>query len=293
MRYGANVTGVGPKCVTLSDQDTLEYGLLVWNTGLAPQDLISSLPSDVYRKDKWGHLVVDDRMRVLRAQPPATGDVADAAAHTTGSAPPASASPPPDGEVIPGVFCIGDAAHVQPAGYAATAQVAEQQVCGCRLLGGHHPLGASRYCMGRQVLYFTVTVLQRAFRSPLCRAPTSARGCGKRLRRLSTSDQRLTTAWPPSCRTSLRNPSNTSTGGHWRFLARCEQSQTSHRVGPSPRFLAKQSPALPLSPSTGAHTLRSLDLGVIVFRFQPIGFAVSGSAGTRPTFKLPLHLQWY
>ena len=119
IRTGANVTEVLPHKVRLSDGDELEYGTLIWNTGLAPRPLIQQLDPAVWRKDKWGHLVVDEYMRVLRPAPVAS-DGADAASPSATSGTPAL-SP------LPGVYCIGDAAHVVGCSYAATAQVAEQQ----------------------------------------------------------------------------------------------------------------------------------------------------------------------
>ena len=57
VRYGANVAEVQPHKVLLSDGDEIEYGLLVWNTGLSPQQVIRNLDPGLWMKDKWGHLV--------------------------------------------------------------------------------------------------------------------------------------------------------------------------------------------------------------------------------------------
>ena len=112
-RIGANVTSVSATHVTLSDGSILPHGLLVWNTGLAPTQLISNLDGTQFAKDKWGHVLVDERLRAVS----------------------------PSGAPIPGVFALGDCASVQGERYAATAQVAEQQgaYVGAALVAGADP----------------------------------------------------------------------------------------------------------------------------------------------------------
>lgn len=43
--------------MTLSDGSVLPFGMCVWNTGIAPQPFVKSLPDGVLRKDRWGHVV--------------------------------------------------------------------------------------------------------------------------------------------------------------------------------------------------------------------------------------------
>ena len=130
IRTGANVVSVGPDSVTLSDGSSLVHGMLVWNTGLAPQDLISSLDASVWRKDRWGHAVVDDSLRVLSAvkqqQPVDASNTASAAAAAAWATETASAAAPQSLHLT-AVWAVGDCAAVTGKDYAATAQVAEQQ----------------------------------------------------------------------------------------------------------------------------------------------------------------------
>lgn len=48
--------------VTLSNGDTLGYGLCVWSTGVGPTDFTTSLP---FAKSAKGRIAVDDELRVL------------------------------------------------------------------------------------------------------------------------------------------------------------------------------------------------------------------------------------
>lgn len=108
---GANVVRVNPKSLDLSDGSQVPYGLVVWSTGLAPRKIVERLDACQFLKDKWGHLVTDACLRVLRPN--------DASADGS------SASKNP--AFLPGVFAMGDCANVAGENFAATAQVAEQQ----------------------------------------------------------------------------------------------------------------------------------------------------------------------
>ncbi len=120
VRAGVAVTAVGARGVTLSDGREMPCGLVVWNTGIRAQPLVAALDGAHFRKDKWGHLVTTRRLEALRPSSAAgeeEEDVDDAATSASSSS-----------SVLPGVFCVGDAAAVGGgARYAATAQVAEQQ----------------------------------------------------------------------------------------------------------------------------------------------------------------------
>lgn len=139
IRYGANVSKVEKEEVHLSDGDVLPHGVLVWNTGLAPQPLIAGLSHGIM-KDKWRHVLVNEGLQVYTPQGSGLGVEAPdipAAPVKAGRAsipqptyepqpvPPA----PPSAHVLPGVYALGDAASVvgRTGNYAATAQVAEQQ----------------------------------------------------------------------------------------------------------------------------------------------------------------------
>jgi NADH:ubiquinone reductase (non-electrogenic) len=111
VRTGAAVTAVDNGKVTLSNGDEIEFGLGIWNTGLTPNKLIRSLDDTVIRKDNWGHVVVDDHLRVQR--PAASGSPGATTNSST--------------KYLSGVYALGDCASVEDQHYAATAQVAEQQ----------------------------------------------------------------------------------------------------------------------------------------------------------------------
>lgn len=115
--------------------------LQVWNTGLGPRRVVRELDPGTFAKDAWGHLVVDDRMRVLRATAVAAGVAAKVVAPAQGAA--AVGSAPID--ALPNIFAIGDAAAVAGRGYASTAQVAEQQglFMGHALVAGAQALAAA------------------------------------------------------------------------------------------------------------------------------------------------------
>ena len=95
---GVPVARVGPRGVALKDGSELSAGLVVWSAGLAPRPLLAALDANRFRKDRWGHLVTSDRLKVSAAE--------------------ASS---------PAVWALGDCAAVAGGRYAATAQVAEQQ----------------------------------------------------------------------------------------------------------------------------------------------------------------------
>lgn len=101
LRTGVNVARVEAGKLYLSDGDSLEYGMGVWNTGIGPVPLVRDLDAGIAR-DPWGHLLTDDCLRVRTAG-------ADG------------------GGIVPGVWAMGDCASVGTHRYAATAQVAEQQ----------------------------------------------------------------------------------------------------------------------------------------------------------------------
>jgi NADH:ubiquinone reductase (non-electrogenic) len=119
IRTGANVTKVEATRLHLSDGDALDFGMCVWNTGIAPRRGVQLLDDAVFRKDKWHHLLTNNQLKVLAASPRAGSD----GSHTTAAG---SAAPAGD-DTVPGVFALGDCASVGGMNYAATAQVAEQQ----------------------------------------------------------------------------------------------------------------------------------------------------------------------
>jgi NADH:ubiquinone reductase (non-electrogenic) len=126
IRTGASVVQVEPDAVKLSDRTVLPFGLCVWNTGIAPNVKWGA----AFATDKWGHVVVDERLRALVPEVATTATTTTTT--TTGNAPQQSAavSTPlstPSQSTIPCVFALGDAASVRGKEYAATAQVAEQQ----------------------------------------------------------------------------------------------------------------------------------------------------------------------
>lgn len=119
----------------LSDGRVVPYGMGVWNTGLAPRPLIAALDGGVFAKNAWGHLLTDDRMRVL-AGPALTAPAAATPSPASGAASKPDAGSAGAGEaagasgakmVLPNVFAIGDCTSVMGQRYPATAQVAEQQ----------------------------------------------------------------------------------------------------------------------------------------------------------------------
>jgi len=135
------VTEVSQGRLDLEDGTQMQFGMLVWSTGVAPRRLVSTRAGPEFRRDGWGHLVVDGAMRAERDMPELSEEAEAEAAGAGGvgerEGGPA-AVPPPDPEaaalasvrskeVIPGVFAIGDCAAVEGMRLAATAQVAEQQ----------------------------------------------------------------------------------------------------------------------------------------------------------------------
>lgn len=131
LRTGANVTHLGPTTAQLSDGDKLDFGVCIWNTGIAPN---VRWDGGMFRTDKWGHIVVNEYMKALK--PADTSQQAGAVQHAKS---PASENTPPTaatddvftsdqpGTQVPCIWAVGDAAAVGTTAYAATAQVAEQQ----------------------------------------------------------------------------------------------------------------------------------------------------------------------
>ena len=99
MRLGAGVEEVDADRVFLSDGSSVRYGLALWAAGIGTLDFVKDAsarigPAQAQHADQArGRLAVDQWARVLGA---------------------------------PGVFAIGDCAHVVDSPYPATAQVASQ-----------------------------------------------------------------------------------------------------------------------------------------------------------------------
>jgi len=93
----AQVNAVNPQSVMLSDGSEIDYGLLVWSTGVGPTPFITSLP---FTKARDGRLEVDSFLRVKDAE---TGDT------------------------VENVFSLGDCSCIEGSPLPTTAQVAEQQ----------------------------------------------------------------------------------------------------------------------------------------------------------------------
>jgi NADH dehydrogenase FAD-containing subunit len=119
VRTGANVVEVLPHAVRLAGGEVLDFGLCVWNTGIAPN---VGWDGREMKVDRWGHLVTDRWMRVL----PGAGKEGGGGGSGGGDSGAPQPQPQPE-KPVPGVFALGDASSVEGVGYAATAQVAEQQ----------------------------------------------------------------------------------------------------------------------------------------------------------------------
>jgi NADH:ubiquinone reductase (non-electrogenic) len=115
VRAGVNATRVDSSQLHLSDGSTMNFGLLIWNTGIGPRKLVQDLDAATFAKDRWGHLVTDTSLRVLAA-PPTTCNAATVSEGGWKALRP-----------LRGVYAMGDCASVGDMHYAATAQVAEQQ----------------------------------------------------------------------------------------------------------------------------------------------------------------------
>lgn len=94
---------------------------------------MQKLRNEVFLKDRWGHLVTNNYLKVLDARrapaalsldPRAPTGTADANSAVNKGL---EASFSKGAAYIPGVYAVGDCASVGSRGYAATAQVAEQQ----------------------------------------------------------------------------------------------------------------------------------------------------------------------
>jgi NADH dehydrogenase FAD-containing subunit len=96
IRTGEAVTSVRSKTLSLKSGEDVPYGLMIWSTGLAPLPLVEKMDLP---KDRMKRLTTDDRLRVL--------------SH--------------DGEVVPGVYAVGDCATIKGNDLACTAQVAKQK----------------------------------------------------------------------------------------------------------------------------------------------------------------------
>lgn len=92
----------------LSDGSQIEFGMMVWSTGIKQVALIENLSAEVVGKFKNGRLMVDQWLRVCRAQ---------------GSSSEGACIPVGDGRVFALGDCAGD--HTRP--LPALAQVASQQ----------------------------------------------------------------------------------------------------------------------------------------------------------------------
>jgi NADH dehydrogenase FAD-containing subunit len=64
--------------VTLQNGRELEYGVIVWSTGVAPRKITSTLDASVFVKDGGGRLVTDPWLRVRRHDVSAPGGEARA-----------------------------------------------------------------------------------------------------------------------------------------------------------------------------------------------------------------------
>jgi len=118
---GAAVTRLDPTAATLSDGTVLPFGLCVWSTGLAPSPFVTALDPATFAKDWWGRCLTSYTLKALSG-------AADAAPARHQGAPTAPVFDDAAGaRSLPGVFALGDAASVGDRGFAATAQVAEQQ----------------------------------------------------------------------------------------------------------------------------------------------------------------------
>mmetsp|Transcript_4966 Transcript_4966/g.21282 ORF Transcript_4966/g.21282 Transcript_4966/m.21282 type:complete len:519 (-) Transcript_4966:150-1706(-) len=124
----AQVTEVRSGELELESGRTLKFGMLVWSTGIAPRRLVSERIGPEFRKDGWGHIVVDSYLRAEKHSDHivklATPDEDHQSAPDPDSA---AAAALRSKETLSGVFAIGDCAAVEGRRLAATAQVAEQQ----------------------------------------------------------------------------------------------------------------------------------------------------------------------
>lgn len=98
VRYGTPVSQVLANKLVLKSGEEVDFGLLVWSTGVAPAELTKSLDC---AKDKNQRIIVDMNLRVLSS---------------TSSQQP-----------IPGVYAVGDCATIKDFALPQTAQVAAQQ----------------------------------------------------------------------------------------------------------------------------------------------------------------------
>jgi NADH:ubiquinone reductase (non-electrogenic) len=126
----ASVSEVRSGELVIEEGAAIPFGMLVWSTGIAPRQLVASRVGEEFRRDGWGHLVVD---QFLRAEtPPAELQAPPAdetpAEHAEAPFPEAALGAAlRSNEVLPGIFALGDCAAVEGKRLAATAQVAEQQ----------------------------------------------------------------------------------------------------------------------------------------------------------------------
>jgi NADH:ubiquinone reductase (non-electrogenic) len=92
----AQVKAVNETSVVLSDGSEIDYGLLVWSTGVGPTPFITSLP---FAKARDGRLEVDEYLRVKDEE----------------------------GKVVENIYSLGDCSCISTNPLPTTAQVAEQQ----------------------------------------------------------------------------------------------------------------------------------------------------------------------
>ncbi|KAI8615099.1 NDE1, mitochondrial external NADH dehydrogenase, partial [Chytriomyces sp. MP71] len=104
LRLGEGVTSVHPRHFTLAGGARVDYGLLVWSTGISPVGLIKDLTTGdapvAVRDPTMGRLVTDEYFRVLG---------------TDGTT------------VLDGVYALGDCATIKDRALPCTAQVANQK----------------------------------------------------------------------------------------------------------------------------------------------------------------------
>lgn len=104
------VKSVNEHTVYFEDGQSMDFGLMVWSTGIKQTDLVSSFDSVVVSRSKQQRLLVDDYLRVL-------APVKDGETHT----------PPHPVQSTKAVFALGDCAGHFQKPLPALAQVASQQ----------------------------------------------------------------------------------------------------------------------------------------------------------------------
>jgi len=98
VRTGLSVKAVMKDALLLSDGSNLDFGLVVWSTGVAASHLVNSLP---FLKDRSGRIQVDEYLRVKGFEN--------------------SACP------LDGIYALGDCSTFSKEPLAQTAQAAEQE----------------------------------------------------------------------------------------------------------------------------------------------------------------------